>query len=102
MQLSHIFPATAALLLAVHACTNPDTDACASAFANNLASASAFCHTYTTAVVTATTGLAAPFAAACSSKSSKLSAECTCYMTGAAATTTSTVKVRHIYLHRGY
>lgn len=83
---------------AARACTNPDSDACASAFANNLAAASSFCHTFTAAAVTATTGLAAPFAAACSSKTSKLSAECACYVTGSAATSTSTVKVIYIYI----
>lgn len=87
-----VFAVGAILPLGIHACTNPDTDACASAFANNLASASAFCHTFTTAVITASTGLPSPFASACSSKTSKLSAECTCYVTGAAATTTTTAK----------
>lgn len=87
------------LLLATggNACTNPDTDSCASAFSANLASASAFCKTFTTGTVTATTGLPSVFASACSSKTSKLSVECTCYVTGAAATTTSTAKVCYIH-----
>lgn len=76
------------------ACTNPDTDSCASVFSVNLASASAFCETFTAATVTATTALPSLFASACSYKTSKLSAECTCYGTGAAATST-TVKVSH-------
>lgn len=84
-----------------YACTNPDTDSCASAFSANLASASAFCKTFTTGTVTATTGFPAVFASACSSKTSKLSAECTCYVTGAAATTsaTTTAKVGNLDLH---
>lgn len=92
----------AALLSVVNACTNPDTDGCASAFSANLASASAFCATFTTAAVTATTALPDAFASACSYKTSKLSAECACYVTGA-ATTSSTAKVCQVltYTNKG-
>lgn len=88
MMRSILFVA-AALPGLISACTNPKSDACASAFSANLASASAFCATFTTAKVTATTALAAPFASACSSKTSKLSVECSCYVTGAVASTTA-------------
>ncbi|KUI61334.1 putative endopolygalacturonase D [Cytospora mali] len=81
----------AALLNVINACTNPKSNSCASAFSANLASASAFCATFTTAVVTATTALPDVFASACSYKPSKISSECACYVTGA-ATSTTTVK----------
>lgn len=74
---------------AVLACTNPDTDPCASYMSANGASASAFCATFTQSTVTATTGLPS-WASNCSNKPSALSKECSCYVTGTAATATAT------------
>lgn len=85
-----------ALLPAVLACTNPDSDPCASYMTANAATASAFCKTYTTAAATATTGLPA-WASNCSNKPSAISKECTCAFGAATGTgtasTTKTTKV---------
>lgn len=78
-----------ALLPAVLACTNPDSDPCASFMTASSATASAFCKTFTQSTVTATTGLPS-WATYCSSKPSAISKECTCAFSAAAATTTST------------
>ncbi|GAP91594.1 putative pectate lyase B [Rosellinia necatrix] len=73
------------------ACTNPDTDACASFMTAQAATASAFCATFTQSTVTATTGLPS-WATACSNKPSAISKECSCAFTGGGggATTTTT------------
>ncbi|KAF7539174.1 hypothetical protein G7054_g2312 [Neopestalotiopsis clavispora] len=77
-----------ALVPAVLACTNPDTDACASYMSANSATASAFCATFTQSTVTATAALPA-WASYCSSKPSAISKECTCAFSGAATSTTT-------------
>lgn len=78
-----------AALPAVWACTNPDSDPCASYMSANGATASAFCATFTKSSVTATTGLPS-WASNCSNKPSAISKECSCYFTGTAASTTAT------------
>ncbi|CAN8105414.1 unnamed protein product [Discula destructiva] len=82
MHSLQILLAIGALSLGAQACTNPNTNACASAFANNLDVAKTFC---------ATSGASAPAVlnSACESKASKLSAECTCFFTAAPAPATS-------------
>jgi polygalacturonase len=77
------FLALAALVPAVLGCTNPDTDACASAFTASSAAALTFCATYTAASSTATTGLPA-YATYCSNTPKKVSSACSC-LTGATA-----------------
>lgn len=78
-----------ALLPIVLACTDPDSDPCASFMTASKATASAFCKTFTTASVTATAGLPA-WASNCSNKPSAISKECTCaFSAGVTATTTS-------------
>lgn len=79
----------AAVPAAVWACTNPDTDPCASYMSANGATASAFCATFTKSSVTATTGLPS-WASNCSNKPSAISKECSCYFTGSGATATIT------------
>ncbi|KAI0438255.1 pectin lyase fold/virulence factor [Xylaria telfairii] len=83
-----------ALLPFVRACTNPDSDSCASFMTAQAATASAFCATFTKSTVTATTALPA-WASACSNKPSAISKECSCAFTGGgggATTTTTTTK----------
>lgn len=65
-----------ALVPAVLACTNPDTDPCASFMTAQAATASPFCATFTQSSVTATTGLPS-WASNCSNKPSAISKECT-------------------------
>jgi pectate lyase len=77
------------LLPVVFACTNPDTDPCASYISAQKATASPFCATFTKSTVTATTALPA-WATYCSSKPSLISKECSCYWTGATAATSTT------------
>lgn len=77
------------LVSAVLGCSNPDTNACASYISANKASASPFCATFTQSVVTATTALPA-WASNCSNKPSAISKECSCYWTGAAASSATT------------
>lgn len=74
----------AALLPAVLACTNPDTDACAAAFVSSSAALAGFCATYTKSAVTATTALPSAAASACEYKSKKISSACSCFITGTA------------------
>jgi hypothetical protein len=74
----------AALLPAVLACTNPNTDACAAAFVSSSAALAGFCATYTKSAVTATTALPSAAASACEYKSKKISSACSCFITGAA------------------
>lgn len=69
------------LLPVVLACSNPDSNACASFIKNQPAQASPFCATYTQNVATATTGLPS-WATNCSNKPSHISKECSCYYTG--------------------
>lgn len=69
-----------ALLPAVLACTNPDTNSCASFMSVNSATAGPFCTSFTNAVVTATAGLPA-WATHCSNKVKEISKECSCYYT---------------------
>ncbi|KAF7896361.1 hypothetical protein EAF00_006375 [Botryotinia globosa] len=71
----------------VHACDNPDNDACAHAFTVSSAVAGPFCATYTQAANSASTGLPA-FATACANKPKKLSSACSCLQV---ATTLATV-----------
>ncbi|KAH7413260.1 BcPG3, endopolygalacturonase 3 [Cadophora sp. MPI-SDFR-AT-0126] len=84
-----------ALLPLALACDSPKNDACASAMTASSGVAGPFCATYTTAVVTATSGLPA-FASACGNASKKLSSACSCLsvattmQTSIKATTTST------------
>ena len=59
------------------ACDNPKNDACAYAMTASSGVAGPFCATYTTAVVTATSGLPA-FASACNNAYKKLSSACSC------------------------
>ncbi|KFY77649.1 hypothetical protein V499_02996 [Pseudogymnoascus sp. VKM F-103] len=73
----------ATLLPLVLACTNPNSDACASAVS---VLGQAFCATYTTKVNTATTSLPA-WASACSNKPTKISSVCTCFATATAPAT---------------
>ncbi|TRX91471.1 hypothetical protein FHL15_007695 [Xylaria flabelliformis] len=81
-----------ALVPFVRACTNPDSNACASFMTAQAATASAFCATFTKSAVTATAGLPA-WATACDSKPSAISKECSCAFTGGGgATTTTTTK----------
>jgi polygalacturonase len=77
-------------------CTNPSTDACASAVS---VSGQAFCATYTTKSNTATTSLPA-WAAACSNKPSKISSVCTCFATAKASTTTAVRIILPIFCTR--
>ncbi|KAI9167251.1 putative pectate lyase F [Paramyrothecium foliicola] len=69
------------LLPAVLACSNPNSNACASFIKNQVAQASPFCATFTQNVVTATTGLPS-WATNCSNKPSHISKECSCHYTG--------------------
>ncbi|KAI1131873.1 polysaccharide lyase family 1 protein [Nemania abortiva] len=78
-----------ALLPFARACTNPDSDACASFMTAQAATASAFCATFTKSAVTATAGLPA-WATACSNKPSAISKECSCAFTGGGGATTTT------------
>ncbi|KAF3762596.1 family 1 polysaccharide lyase [Cryphonectria parasitica EP155] len=73
---------------AVLACTDPDSDPCASYISANAATASPFCATFTESTVTATAGLPA-WASNCSNKPSAISKECSCYFTGTGVVTTS-------------
>lgn len=77
------------LLPVVLGCANPKSDACASFMANNAATASPFCATFTQSKVTEASALPA-WAAACNSKPSHVSKECSCYFTGGSAPTTTT------------
>lgn len=79
-----------ALLPLALACTDPDSDPCASFMTASRATASAFCQTFTAASVTATAGLPAWASSACSNKPSAISKECTCAFSAAAATTAAT------------
>ncbi|CAI7567376.1 unnamed protein product [Penicillium bialowiezense] len=58
-------------------CDNPDTDACAAAYTASRSDAEAFCATFTTSKVTATTDLPA-FASACGYSTKHLSSACSC------------------------
>ncbi|KAI1273090.1 polysaccharide lyase family 1 protein [Xylaria sp. FL0933] len=80
-----------ALAPLVRACTNPDSDPCASFMTAQAATASAFCATFTQSTVTATSALPA-WASVCSSKPSAISKECSCAFTngGGGGTTTTT------------
>ncbi|KAF7548897.1 hypothetical protein G7Z17_g6768 [Cylindrodendrum hubeiense] len=69
-----------ALLPAVLGCANPETNECASYIANNAATASAFCATFTQSVVTATADLPS-WASACGYKPKHISKECSCHYT---------------------
>lgn len=77
------------LLPVVLACTNPESDACASYLSANAATASAYCATFTQSTVTATVGLPT-WASYCSSKPSSISKQCTCLYPGTAAVTSTT------------
>ncbi|KAG4413119.1 hypothetical protein IFR04_013736 [Cadophora malorum] len=66
-----------AILPLALACDNPKNDACAYAMTASSGVAGPFCATYTTAVVTATSGLPA-FASACNNAYKKLSSACSC------------------------
>jgi pectate lyase len=77
------------LLPAVLGCTNPDSDPCASYITAHLATASAFCATFTKSTVTATTSLPS-WASNCSNKPSAISKECTCAFTAGGSTPTTT------------
>jgi len=77
------------LLPLILACTNPDSDPCASAFTASSAAAASFCKTYTTAKSTATTGLPAFVSSYCSTKTAKASAACSCLVVGTGVATTS-------------
>ncbi|KAI2638338.1 polysaccharide lyase family 1 protein [Xylaria nigripes] len=70
-----------ALVPFVWACTNPDTDPCASFMTAQPATASPFCASFTKSMVTATADLPS-WAAACSNKPSAISKECSCAFTG--------------------
>ncbi|KUI53605.1 putative pectate lyase A [Cytospora mali] len=83
-----IFPLLS-LLPVVLACTNPESDSCASFLSANAATASAFCATFTQSTVTATAELPS-WATYCSSKPSSISKECTCLYSGTAAATSTT------------
>ncbi|KAI0517070.1 polysaccharide lyase family 1 protein [Xylaria bambusicola] len=72
----------------VVACTNPDTDPCASFMTAQAATASRFCATFTRSTVTATTALPA-WASVCSNKPTALSKECSCAFNGGTTTTTT-------------
>lgn len=76
------------VLPVVLACTDPDTDPCASFMSANRATASAFCATFTQSTVTATAGLPS-WVSNCSNKPSAVSKECSCYFTSVAATSTA-------------
>ncbi|KAJ5361750.1 hypothetical protein N7541_002594 [Penicillium brevicompactum] len=58
-------------------CDNPANDACAAAYTASRSEAEAFCATFTTGAVTATTDLPA-FASACGYKTKHLSSACSC------------------------
>lgn len=77
------------LLPVVLACTNPESDACASYLSANAATASAYCATFTQSTVTATAELPS-WATYCSSKPSSISKECTCLYPGTDAATSTT------------
>lgn len=62
-------------------CLNTKTNPCASYIKSNVASASAFCATFTQSTVTATTALPA-WATNCDNKPKLLSSECSCHYTG--------------------
>ncbi|KAI1173595.1 pectin lyase fold/virulence factor [Nemania sp. FL0916] len=79
-----------ALVPFVQACTNPDTDPCASFMTAQAATASAFCATFTRSAVTATTALPA-WATACGNKPNAISKECSCAFTGGGSAPTTTV-----------
>ncbi|KAH6897370.1 pectin lyase fold/virulence factor [Thelonectria olida] len=83
------------LLPVVLGCANPDTNECASYMANNAATASAFCATFTQSTVTETAGLPS-WASACSYKPKHISKECSCHFTaggdGAEATAAEPVE----------
>lgn len=76
-------------LPAVLACTDPDSDPCASYISANAATASAFCATFTQSSVTATANLPS-WATYCSSKPSAISKECTCFYPGTNVVTSTT------------
>ncbi|KAK7429024.1 hypothetical protein QQZ08_004431 [Neonectria magnoliae] len=61
-------------------CANPESNECASYMANNAATASAFCATFTQGTVTATADLPT-WASACSYKPKHISKECSCHFT---------------------
>jgi hypothetical protein len=90
--------AVALLLPAVLACENPDSHPCASVFTASTALVSSFCATYTASDVTATTAIPSAINSACSSKSLTISEQCTCFVTGATATTTAKVSMSVIYV----
>jgi polygalacturonase len=75
---SSLCAAAAVLPAAILACENPDTHACASAFANNQASASAFCATYTAG---STEDIPSLFSSNCD-ESKDIESGCTCFVTG--------------------
>ncbi|KAL6399665.1 hypothetical protein AUP68_17071 [Ilyonectria robusta] len=83
------FFAVLALLPAAFGCLDPDTNSCASFIKSQSATASAFCATFTTAVVTATSALPS-WATNCSQKPSLISKECSCYYTGTSTGATKT------------
>jgi polygalacturonase len=66
-----------ALLPLALGCDNPANDACAAAYTASRSAADAFCATFTTSTVTATTGLPA-FASACNYNTKHLSSACSC------------------------
>ncbi|KAH7165440.1 pectin lyase fold/virulence factor [Dactylonectria macrodidyma] len=78
-----------AMLPAVLGCANPLNNECASYMANNAATASAFCATFTQSVVTATADLPS-WASACSYKPKHISKECSCHFTAGAVQATAT------------
>ncbi|KAI1819102.1 polysaccharide lyase family 1 protein [Xylaria intraflava] len=87
------YSALLALAPFVRACTNPDTDACASFMTAQAATASAFCATFTQSVVTATQELPS-WATACSNKPSAISKECSCAFTGGGGSAPTTTPTR--------
>lgn len=70
------------------ACTNPDSNACASFIKSQAATASNFCATFTQTSYTATTGLPS-WASNCNNKPKEISKECSCHWQGAAPTGSS-------------
>ncbi|KAI1433481.1 polysaccharide lyase family 1 protein [Xylaria sp. CBS 124048] len=77
-----------ALVPFTYACTNPDSDPCASFMSNQPATASPFCATFTQSQVTATADLPS-WATACSNKPSAISKECSCAFTGGGSAPTT-------------
>ncbi|KAH6700532.1 glycosyl hydrolases family 28-domain-containing protein [Leptodontidium sp. MPI-SDFR-AT-0119] len=77
----------AALAPLALACTNPDTDPCASVLTASSVAAASFCKTYTLTSHTATTSLPA-FATYCSNRPDKISSACSCLVPTGTSTTT--------------